>query len=177
MALIKCVECGNKISDKAECCPECGCPVELKITCFECGASISNKSEICPKCGVPLKEISNRKVNSQRNINVTEGASFIDPQKTPKIDWNNKNIKFFSWVLCVIALIYFLKVVFSLFAPSPPIMVPNRSVPFSNPSANECQYCKILGDCSAFPQCTRRDICKWKIDDITGNVVQDCSGF
>ena len=26
--LITCPECGNKISDKAECCPHCGCPVE-----------------------------------------------------------------------------------------------------------------------------------------------------
>lgn len=26
MALIKCPECGKEISDKAECCPNCGCP-------------------------------------------------------------------------------------------------------------------------------------------------------
>ena len=26
MALIKCPECGREISDKAECCPRCGCP-------------------------------------------------------------------------------------------------------------------------------------------------------
>lgn len=26
MALIKCPECGNRISDKAESCPYCGCP-------------------------------------------------------------------------------------------------------------------------------------------------------
>lgn len=28
MALIKCKECGNKMSDKAEFCPNCGCPIE-----------------------------------------------------------------------------------------------------------------------------------------------------
>ena len=67
MGLITCVECGNKVSDKAKCCPECGCPVELKITCFECGASISDKDEICPKCGVPLKEISNITSNGINN--------------------------------------------------------------------------------------------------------------
>lgn len=27
MALIKCIECGNEISNKAEVCPNCGCPV------------------------------------------------------------------------------------------------------------------------------------------------------
>ena len=77
MALIKCVECGNKVSDKAEYCPECGCPVEIRINCFECGASISDKNEICPKCGVPLKEFSTRK----RNIKDTQVKSVFDPQK------------------------------------------------------------------------------------------------
>lgn len=28
MALIKCPECGHKLSEKANVCPECGCPVE-----------------------------------------------------------------------------------------------------------------------------------------------------
>lgn len=31
MALIKCVECGADISDKAEVCPRCGCPIEDSI--------------------------------------------------------------------------------------------------------------------------------------------------
>ena len=29
MALIKCRECGNLISDKASRCPKCGCPVDI----------------------------------------------------------------------------------------------------------------------------------------------------
>ncbi len=28
MALIKCIECGKMFSEHAECCPECGCPIE-----------------------------------------------------------------------------------------------------------------------------------------------------
>lgn len=28
MALIKCTECGKEISDKAQSCPNCGCPIE-----------------------------------------------------------------------------------------------------------------------------------------------------
>lgn len=31
MALIKCVECGKEISDKATFCPSCGCPVEKEV--------------------------------------------------------------------------------------------------------------------------------------------------
>ena len=29
MALIKCKECGKEISDKAEYCVHCGCPIEM----------------------------------------------------------------------------------------------------------------------------------------------------
>ena len=31
MALIKCTECGKEISDKAEACPHCGCPISAMI--------------------------------------------------------------------------------------------------------------------------------------------------
>lgn len=31
MALIKCVECGNSISDKSEICVHCGCPTKISI--------------------------------------------------------------------------------------------------------------------------------------------------
>ena len=31
MALLKCIECGHDVSDKAEMCPNCGCPVEESI--------------------------------------------------------------------------------------------------------------------------------------------------
>lgn len=31
MALIKCIECGNEISNKAEVCPNCGCPVSETV--------------------------------------------------------------------------------------------------------------------------------------------------
>lgn len=30
MAMIKCPECGKKISDKAGKCPKCGCPINEK---------------------------------------------------------------------------------------------------------------------------------------------------
>lgn len=32
MALIKCIECGKEISDKAAACPNCGCPVSAMST-------------------------------------------------------------------------------------------------------------------------------------------------
>lgn len=32
MALIKCTECGNMVSDKADRCPHCGCPVSIILS-------------------------------------------------------------------------------------------------------------------------------------------------
>ena len=44
MSLIKCSECGKEISDKADTCPGCGCPIEESnstsvkyIKCGNCG--------------------------------------------------------------------------------------------------------------------------------------------
>lgn len=57
MALIKCSECGNMISDKSESCVHCGAPMELKenlIPCPECSALIEDTAEKCTKCGFPL---------------------------------------------------------------------------------------------------------------------------
>lgn len=38
MALIKCTECGEMISDKATVCPHCGAPIEKMTKCEDCGA-------------------------------------------------------------------------------------------------------------------------------------------
>lgn len=56
MALIKCPECGNEVSDKAETCIHCGCPLksEQTVTCTECGQEVSSKAETCPYCGGPI---------------------------------------------------------------------------------------------------------------------------
>lgn len=63
MALIKCEECGAKISDKASACPKCGCPLsageetkksKIRIVaakCPSCGANIDvDKDETKTKC-------------------------------------------------------------------------------------------------------------------------------
>ena len=59
MSLIKCPECGQKISDKAKACPKCGCPVNEKEE------KKSNKIKLvaakCPNCS------SNIEVNQNDN--------------------------------------------------------------------------------------------------------------
>ncbi len=54
MALIKCDECGQMISDKAEFCPKCGAPIKKVHFCKDCGAQIGPYDNVCPSCGRPV---------------------------------------------------------------------------------------------------------------------------
>ena len=60
MAIIKCSECGNQISDKAKKCIYCGKVFEENATelnemiCEECGNAIPESSKECPNCGCPI---------------------------------------------------------------------------------------------------------------------------
>ena len=52
MALIKCSECKEEISDKALKCPHCGCPNNPKVKCPECNSDIEKSAkEINEKSG------------------------------------------------------------------------------------------------------------------------------
>lgn len=66
MGLIKCIECGQLVSENAECCPNCGCPIEARhsheqsvkqnvIVCPECGQEVSEHIDSCPNCGCPFE--------------------------------------------------------------------------------------------------------------------------
>ncbi len=62
MAMIKCPECGQEISDKAKKCIHCGKvlieenSIKQKI-CKECGKVISEEDTVCPNCGCPVESI------------------------------------------------------------------------------------------------------------------------
>lgn len=58
MALIICAECGKEISDRAESCPNCGCPVgesvseEVNGKCPYCGEQLNENELYCDSCGM-----------------------------------------------------------------------------------------------------------------------------
>jgi TM2 domain-containing membrane protein YozV len=60
MALIKCPECSQEISEKAVSCPRCGFPISKDavsslpntVECLECKRSYSFIDEVCPHCGL-----------------------------------------------------------------------------------------------------------------------------
>lgn len=65
MALIKCNECGKKMSDHAKMCPNCGCDNNIMF-CPECDKQLSSKASMCPNCGCPIKGY---KVSTNEDIN------------------------------------------------------------------------------------------------------------
>ena len=86
MALIKCIECGNMVSDKADRCPHCGCPVSI----------ILGESEKAPE-KPPVKE------PAQRPDPVPEALSpAVDPESQAAHD--KKVQQGFIFTMCLVVL-------------------------------------------------------------------------
>lgn len=83
--LIRCDECGQKVSDKASACPHCGAPVqrfregksvdvappdsdERSIVCPQCGSGYGIGEIRCPRCGY---------------VNAVLGRRFAEKQRSP----------------------------------------------------------------------------------------------
>ena len=64
MAIIKCPECGQQVSELAANCPGCGCPISGNIDrCPECGETVLKSYTECPKCHYPIKKVEEKKAN------------------------------------------------------------------------------------------------------------------
>lgn len=53
MAMVECLYCGGKISDKARKCVHCGTVFMEEKICGECGAALEEGAAICSVCGCP----------------------------------------------------------------------------------------------------------------------------
>lgn len=107
MALIKCLNCGKEVSDKAEKCPKCGARVVAlnpvveieeennteKVTqkklCEECGAELEAGETECHECGCPVGEENDSGEALKENISE-------DLSGTKKLAEKPKN-KFIRW--------------------------------------------------------------------------------
>ena len=59
MALIRCPQCGEKISDQAVQCVHCGYQLKNgQHICRDCGAVLTGNDGVCPNCGCPVDDTS-----------------------------------------------------------------------------------------------------------------------
>lgn len=67
MALIVCTECGKKFSDKAVCCPECGCPTEVVTKASGSPTAIAKKLQSSQRAAASmLEEVKKAKSEADR---------------------------------------------------------------------------------------------------------------
>lgn len=89
MALIKCPECGKEVSDQAESCPNCGCPIFRKVN-----KDKGNKDD--GKKGI---------VNQQNDSDRTDGISFQQVEEQRKKQ-KEKNYTQRSMVVVLVGLLF-----------------------------------------------------------------------
>lgn len=88
MALIKCPECGNSVSEFAKVCPQCGFSIAdalKEYVCPDCGKVITGKMAHCPVCDCPpeffvekgKENISLTQSPNNASANISEGASNV----------------------------------------------------------------------------------------------------
>lgn len=73
MAMIKCPNCMEDISEKAKKCVHCGCELveETKKICSECGEELEKDAAECSKCGCPVENVEGENHNSPQQVEVT----------------------------------------------------------------------------------------------------------
>lgn len=75
MAIIKCPECGQQVSELAANCPGCGCPINGNIDhCPECGEIVLKTYAECPKCHCPIQQIEKKKADISNLLNQASQA-------------------------------------------------------------------------------------------------------
>ena len=65
MALIKCKDCANDVSDSATACPRCGAPVPVapdpnRTSCPHCSTRFHKSASVCPGCNAVKGYVTNQ---------------------------------------------------------------------------------------------------------------------
>lgn len=96
MALIKCIECGKDVSDKATACPNCGCPITESIKEIQLEKD-KNKDKLFFSCPICKKQFPNGTLKCdlcgydvipqpiQRNISTNPECLYCHSTNTKKI--------------------------------------------------------------------------------------------
>ena len=107
MALIKCNECGNEISDKSITCIHCGCPIQTKEKkyCLECGNEIKNGEKSCSYCGCPIEE--NKDYNINTNSIIYDGKQEV---QIAQLNINFEKIEKYQSIFIVLGILFCLTI-------------------------------------------------------------------
>ncbi len=106
MMLIKCSECQKEVSDKAQSCPNCGCPIENSCNVNECiidnvkydiesviklkqnGRHVAAIKELARICNIEVGEA--KKIFDRINIRVVRSEPKCPRCGSTNIQWKNK---------------------------------------------------------------------------------------
>lgn len=98
MAMIKCPECGQRISSMAMTCPHCGVAIKGHLhECPECGEWCLDSQKECPECGAELKNKASKTEDTESQDVVTESSA----QSTPTPEPENKQ-HYLGWVIFIL---------------------------------------------------------------------------
>lgn len=110
MALIKCPECGQKVSSLSITCPNCSTRIKGNIKqCPHCGEWTQTSKEACVECGKEISKQSTSDVSVSEKNNVTENIQTQQEQPTKTNNTNDTKIskKPKKKNGCIIALVCF----------------------------------------------------------------------
>lgn len=65
-----CTECGARVSEADQFCPECGAKVIKKRRCPDCGTPLRQDNKFCPKCGRLVGEKKKARPVSQDTMDI-----------------------------------------------------------------------------------------------------------
>lgn len=114
MALVKCPECGNQVSEMADKCIHCGFPIYMKVSrsiekkkCSYCGTFSAIYEDVCSSCGARFEETATEENIDMDTMNVTmevesqdsKTSEEIQSYQFPVYEQKKKN-KWIALVLC-----------------------------------------------------------------------------
>ena len=107
--MIKCPECGERVSTMAGTCPHCGINIAGNLKqCPNCNEYCLNSQDTCPYCGTPLSVITEEHIERQDNAEMPAAAK---KKKTPAKKRNKAlifSIVFAAVLFLIIGGLYYL---------------------------------------------------------------------
>lgn len=109
MSMIKCPECGERVSTMAGTCPHCGVNIAGNLRqCPNCNEYCLNSQETCPNCGTDLSVVKEENLEPQKE-QAPQKATEIKEKNAKK---NHKalvfSISFFVLLMLIIGGLYYL---------------------------------------------------------------------